>query len=320
MTMRAATPKATTATGATMRSGLRCTGSIAGRMVAAWGYPSGHLDQFPSRGSELLRGGRRSLCRVAAALAMRVDDRARGGDEARGGMGREGRCERVDGPALGAHARQQEDRVRHQLAQAGEQVGARGSGDRTDVREAAAAPALAPGLVDHPRRALVEGLVRWLVLDLRRPRIGGADETEATRARGVGGLDERLERVAAEQRVGGEGVGAEAGDGAERPGRLAHERLRVRARRDRNVAALAVGDREQPALASGFDDALERTPAAGPEALEAGELKLDRHTRTTGGVHGRDAVALDGGGCERGGVADDRLAVGGRVGLDRARP
>src|SRR4051794_41954219 len=111
MTMRAATPKATTATGATMRSGLRCTGSIAGRMVAARGYPSGHLDQFPSRGSELLRGGRRSLCRVAAALAMRVDDRARGGEEACGGVRGGGRGGGGGGSAPGGPPRGQGERV-----------------------------------------------------------------------------------------------------------------------------------------------------------------------------------------------------------------
>ena len=47
-------------------------------------------------------------------------------------------------------------------------------------------------------------------------RVGGAHEHERAGSVGARGLDQRLERVAAEQRVGGEGVGAQAVDGAER--------------------------------------------------------------------------------------------------------
>ena len=68
------------------------------------------------------------------------------------------------------------------------------------------------------------------VLEVRGARVRGVHEQEAAGAARRGGLDQRLERVAPEQRVGGERVGAEAGDLAERAGRRADERLRVGAR------------------------------------------------------------------------------------------
>ena len=63
-------------------------------------------------------------------------------------------------------------------------------------------------------------------------------------ARACGG-DQRLQRVASEQRVGGERVGLQARDGPERGRRAADQRLRVGGRGDRDVAALAVGEHEQ---------------------------------------------------------------------------
>ena len=47
-------------------------------------------------------------------------------------------------------------------------------------------------------------------IDVGGAGVGGADEGEDAGAGRLGGRDQRLERVAAEQRVGGEGVGAEA--------------------------------------------------------------------------------------------------------------
>ena len=63
--------------------------------------------------------------------------------------------------------------------------------------------------------------------------------------------------------------------------RLADQRLAVGRGGDRNVAALAVGDHEQPGVARRRDRAL-RLPARGAEALEAGELELDRDARRPG--------------------------------------
>jgi hypothetical protein len=45
-----------------------------------------------------------------------------------------------------------------------------------------------------------------------------------------------------------------------------------------------------------LDDTLERAPAGGAEALEAGELRLDRDARGAGAVDGRRAVRRDRGG------------------------
>jgi hypothetical protein len=63
-----------------------------------------------------------------------------------------------------------------------------------------------------------------------------------------------------------------------------------------NVAALGVGDDQQPGLAGGADDPLERRPSGRAEPLEAGELRL---RRDAGGGGERDQPLAFG---------DDRLA------------
>ncbi len=74
---------------------------------------------------------------------------------------------------------------------------------------------------------------------------------------------QRLERVDAEQRVGGEGVGAEAGNRAPRSRRLADQRLPVGGGGDRDVAALAVGDHQQAGLAGRRAGARPAPPSPG---------------------------------------------------------
>ena len=59
-------------------------------------------------------------------------------------------------------------------------------------------------------------------------------------------------------------------------GRLAQERLRVRRRADVDVAALGVGDHEQPGVVRALDHLSERGPAGRAEALEARDLRLHR--------------------------------------------
>src|SRR5436190_23827766 len=75
-------PKTTRAAGASMRSELRCSASIAGGMVLARQEGSGRC---PGGGPQLLRGRGRGLGGIAATLAVGVDNRARGCDEARRG-------------------------------------------------------------------------------------------------------------------------------------------------------------------------------------------------------------------------------------------
>ena len=105
--------------------------------------------------------------------------------------------------------------------------------------------------------------------------------------------DQRLERIAAEQRVDGRGVGAEPGDLAPRRRRRAEQRLRVGGGADRDVAALAVGDHQQPGARAAAETCCERRPAGRAEALEAGELRLDRDAGVAGGADQRDAVLGD---------------------------
>ena len=79
--------------------------------------------------------------------------------------------------------------------------------------------------------------------------------------------EERLDRVAAEPRVDRQRVGAR---------RVALEvRLRVGARGRADVAALAVGDHEQPGAPGVGADLVERRHPGGAERLEERELRLD---------------------------------------------
>jgi hypothetical protein len=132
------------------------------------------------------------------------------------------------------------------------------------------------------------------VLEVGGARVACADKREDACPRRVRGGDQRLQRVGAEQRVGGEGVGAEAGDRAPRRGGLADQGLAVGLGGDRDVAPLAVGDDQQPRLAGGGAEVFERRPARCAEALEAGELRLDRDAGRPGAVDQRPAVSGDG--------------------------
>ena len=82
-----------------------------------------------------------------------------------------------------------------------------------------------------------------------------------------------------------------------------------------HVAALAVGEHEQAGRARVRAGRLEREPAGGAEALEAGELRLDRDAGRAGGVDQRAAVDEHGGGGLRGGGRRAR-GVGGVGGAD----
>jgi hypothetical protein len=180
----------------------------------------------------------------------------------------------------------------------------------------------------HPREARLPGKARGrlgdeagqaLVQRLRGGRqvhqvggagVRGADEGEDPGRGRLGGGDQRLQGVAAEQRVGGEGIGAEPGYGAPGGRRLADQRLPVRGGGDRDVAALAVGDDQEAGLVGGGDRLGERRPTGSAEPFEAGELRLDGDAVGAGAVDQRAAVGRDRGACPGGGV----IATGWRVG------
>jgi hypothetical protein len=225
-----------------------------------------------------------------------VGDRSRCRHQASGAAGGERRGEPGHVAALGADAGQQERCTWHQLAQPGEMLGFRGARDRADVGQARAAGLPEPG--DHARKPLAQSFAggQLAIEDVGGSRVGRSPklvDAGLVRARG---LDERQQCVAAEQRVGREGVRAEAGDGAERGWGARDQRLPVGGGGHRHVAALAVGEDHQPALAGVLADVLERQPARGAEALEAGQLRLDGHARVTRGVDQGARVREDRGG------------------------
>ena len=74
------------------------------------------------------------------------------------------------------------------------------------------------------------------------------------------------------------------------------ERLAVGGGADVDVAALAVGEHEQPGVARRSTGLRQRVPARRAEALEAGQLRLDRDAGRAGRVDDGSAVGRDGAG------------------------
>ena len=159
--------------------------------------------------------------RSSAAARGRIRgarDRARGGDEHRRRVARERRPELGRAAALGADAGDEEDRIRHQLAQPRE-VGAARSRRRprpsrsARTRPPAAARARRPS-APAARAAGPSGVGR----SSTSAAPGFEVRTRANRpaAARSAAVDQRLERVAAEQRVDGRRVGAQARDLAPR--------------------------------------------------------------------------------------------------------
>ena len=133
-------------------------------------------------------------------------------------------------PPWGPIPGQQPDGVRHQRAQRLEPLGGGGPGDGPDVGQAGLAHAGPAELVDHPGHGLADRPAggQLAVLDVGRAWVGGAHQREQARAALARRLDERGQRVAAQQRAHGQRVGAQALDLAE--GRRASRR-RTPARR-----------------------------------------------------------------------------------------
>jgi hypothetical protein len=193
-----------------------------------------------------------------------------------------------------------------------------GAEDRAHPAESSLTLQPARELGDETREALVQRRLRGRqVLDVGGTRVAGADQGEDPGPRLGRGGDERLERVAPQQRVGGEGVGAEPGDGAPGGRRLSDQGLRVGGRGDRDVAALAVGDDQQARFLSSGADLFQGAPAGRAEALEAGELRLDGDAGRSRLVDQAAAVGGDRGGrqlCGRGAGIAWRLPLPGQLG------
>jgi len=192
----------------------------------------------------------------------------------------------LDPPALRTDAGQQEHGVRHQLSSPAEMLRSRRAEDRTDIAQPRWAGRAELG--DQHREPLPQmGPVgEHQILHIASARVGRTHEHEHPRARG----DQRREGVEPEQRVGGERVGSEPLSDAGRRLHRPDERLRVRGSRDRHVAALAVGNHQQPRRVRVVDDRSQRLPAVCAEPLEAGKLRLGCDARFACGIDNRRAM------------------------------
>ena len=156
--------------------------------------------------------------------------------------GGERRREVSGATALGADAGKEEDGAREQLPRLGHLARIGRTDDGADGREAGPADEVVAPVVDEPRNVLPQQrpVGETHVLDVAAARVRGLDEAEEPGSAAPARREERLERVAAEVRVGGDRVGER---------RLTVTRLdeggRVGARGRADVPALGVGDHEQ---------------------------------------------------------------------------
>src|SRR3954452_14078925 len=120
------------------------------------------MSRGPGCSSQRLGGLRGGLGGVFSALFVGADDRPAGGDQAAGGVRLEGGPEVLCAAALGADAGEQEDRPRHEGAEALEEVWAGGAGHGSYRREPAGAYVLGAHLVDDAGELVVE----WFLLRL----------------------------------------------------------------------------------------------------------------------------------------------------------
>ena len=158
--------------------------------------------------------------------------------------------------------------------------------DGADRREADLADEVVAPLGDERRDVLPErpAVGQLEVLDVAAG-VRRLDEDEDAGAVAPRGGEERLDRLAAELRVDRQRVGAR---------RVALEvRVGVGARGRADVAALAVGDHEQPGAPRVDADLVERRDPGGAERLEERELRLDGDGVRRDGVDDAAAEARD---------------------------
>ena len=154
--------------------------------------------------SEMAQAASRSRSASARAAAagslsarlMGVCDAARRGQKPARAPGEERRLEILHPPPLRADTREQEDRMRHQLARPGEMIGCRGPHHRPHVAQPRVTDGSAPERVHDHGNPLPHGaaLLEPQVLDVRGARVGRAHEHEHTGAPISRGGHERLDR------------------------------------------------------------------------------------------------------------------------------
>ena len=206
--MKSATTKATSASGARKRAGLR-SGHRAAMIAAALRDRLAQAASAQAASRRRSASARAARAGLAAVLLVGVGDRARRGHEAARAAGANAGASAATSPPCAPTPGQQERRARHQLAHPREVLGHGGAGHGADVAER---PALAQ-LVDQRARRSHSGSPSRRAgrsSDVGGAGVGGAHEHEHARAGVARRGDQRLERVAPEQRVGGERVGAEA--------------------------------------------------------------------------------------------------------------
>src|SRR5437763_14630884 len=147
----------------------------------------------------------------------------------------------------------------------------RGADDGADVREAARPGQLLAELVHEARDVVPQRpAVRELqVLNVGPALVGALDNAEEPRTLSAAGGEERLERIAAEVRIDGHGVGE-----GRLPGPRLEEGGRVGAGGRADVPTLGVRELEQPRLAGVGTEVLERAQPVGAVRLEGRALWL----------------------------------------------
>ena len=260
--MNRASAKATSASGAMKRAGLRpAIGVDDTRRIRADPRRGGCSGERPGLLAQALRLGARGVARArppAASWALAIERDALTSPPARPG------CERGrqagDAAALGADAGEQERGVRHQLAHAREVLRGGRAGDRADRGEAGLGsrprrpPRRAPASRSHSGPPAASSRSN-------RSAAPGLEVRTSTKAPAPAACAASTNGASASRPSSGLSVTASAprpGAGAERRVEPGEDGLGVGARAGVDVAALGVGDHEQ-ALGAGVADG--RPPA-----------------------------------------------------------
>jgi hypothetical protein len=224
--------------------------------------------------------------------SIRLGDAARCCDQPARASRREGGREVLHATTLGAHAREQEGRARHQLT-GPRQVAWLGCPDHRANGAELARGEIRPPEILHERGDAFphDALARELqILDVSGARVRGAHQHEHPRPGRARGRHERLDRVPSHQWVHRQQIGPEACHRPERRVQPSQQGGGVGLRGDCDVTALAVGDHQQAGAAGVLGHLLEHRPADRAERLEARQLQLHRDAGLRGRVDQGSAV------------------------------